>query len=175
MKEKIMTKQSELPWLTEARKHIGLAEIPGKQHNPTITNWLIKLKAWWRDDETPWCGVFVAHCLRSANRAIPKHWYRAKEYANYGTRLSKPAYGCIAVMSRQGGGHVGFVVGEVSKGGDLLILGGNQGNKVSIARFPRSRITAYVWPELGNGVKSRPTDRRYALPLGVAARSASEA
>lgn len=170
-----MTKKNELKWVAEARKHIGLVEIPGKNHNPTIVNWLIKLKAWWQDDETPWCGVFVGHCLAAANRPRPEHWYRAKAYADYGTRLSKPAYGCIAVMSRQGGGHVGFVVGEVSKGGDLLILGGNQGNKVSIARFPRSRITAYVWPPFEAGLQTHPANHRYALPIGSAAYSKSEA
>lgn len=166
---------SELSWIAEARKHIGLSEIPGPRHNTTILSWLTRLGAWWTDDETPWCGTFVAQCLEKSGREIPKHWYRAKEYANYGTRLDKPAYGCIAVLSRQGGGHVGFVVGEVSKGGDLLILGGNQGNKVSIARFPRSRITAYVWPSYANGVKSQPNNVRYALPLGTAAASKSEA
>lgn len=170
-----MTKQTLLPWIAEANKHIGLAEIPGVKHNPIIQNWLIRLKAWWNDDETPWCGTFVAHCLKESKRAIPKHWYRAKAYADYGTRLSKPAYGCLAVMSRQGGGHVGFVVGEVAKGGDLLILGGNQGNKVSIARFSRSRITAYVWPENENGTKSTPLPGRYDLPIGTAAYSKSEA
>lgn len=169
-----MIKNNELPWIAEARKHIGLSEIPGKQHNPTIRNWLIRLGAWWQDDETPWCGVFVAHCLRESARKIPKHWYRAREYEAYGTKLDKPAYGCIAVMTRQGGGHVGFVVGQTGNG-DLLVLGGNQGNKVSVARFPRSRITAYVWPELADGTKSNPAMFRYKLPIGIAGYSSSEA
>lgn len=165
----------ELPWIAEARKHIGLAEVPGKGDNPVIQRWLRELKAWWSDDATPWCGTMVAYCLRKANRSIPKHWYRALAFADYGTKLSRPAYGCIAVMSRKGGGHVGFVVGEVTKGGDLLILGGNQGDKVSIARFPRSRITAYVWPANADGTKSNPLESRYILPLGNAAYSTSEA
>lgn len=165
---------NELKWIAEARKHIGLAEIPGKQHNPTIVKWLTELKAWWKEDETPWCGTFIAHCLRTGGRSIPKHWYRAKEYAGYGTKLPKPAYGCIAVMSRTGGGHVGFVVGEDDKG-NILLLGGNQGNRVSIASFPKTRITAYVWPAQADGSLSVPMDSRYKLPLGVAAASKSEA
>lgn len=84
---------SELAWVAEARKHIGLAEVAGKQHNGTIVNWLIKLGAWWRDDETPWCGTFVAYCLRQSGRPVPRHWYRARAYESYGTRLDKPAYG----------------------------------------------------------------------------------
>ena len=33
-------------WIIEAKKHIGLAEIPGPKHNATILNWLKDLKAW---------------------------------------------------------------------------------------------------------------------------------
>lgn len=157
-----MHKQTELPWIAEARKHIGLAEIPGKRHNPTITNWLRTLKAWWSDDETPWCGTFVAHCCRTAKRGLPRHWYRAKGWLETGTRLSKPAYGCIAVFERNGGGHVGFVVGQAADGG-LMVLGGNQGNRVSIAKFERSRVVAYIWPDNGTA-KATPAATRYRLP-----------
>ncbi|MDK4611284.1 TIGR02594 family protein [Kingella kingae] len=105
-----MSNQTELPWLAEARQHIGLTEIAGKQHNSIIGNWLISLKAWWTDDETPWCGTFVAHCARTAGRDLPQHWYRALDWQNTGTRLNAPAYGCVVVFSRAGGGHVGFCV-----------------------------------------------------------------
>lgn len=40
------TKPDELAWIAEAKKHLGLQEIPGKQHNPTILKWLSELKAW---------------------------------------------------------------------------------------------------------------------------------
>lgn len=165
--------QKELPWIAEARKHIGLAEIPGKRHNGVISGWLRALKAWWDDDETPWCGTFVAHCCRAAGRDLPQHWYRAKAWADAGTRLPRPAYGCIAVFERAGGGHVGFVVGQ-DGAGNLLVLGGNQGNKVSIAAFERSRAIAYVWPS-ENGEKRVPAIGRYTLPTGRAAASRSEA
>lgn len=170
-----MTQQTELRWIAEARAHIGTREVPGKGDNPKITQWLIKLGAWWRDDATPWCGTFAAHCLKSAGRGVPRHWYRAKAYADgYGTRLTRPAYGCLAVMSRTGGGHVGFVVGRDTQG-NLLILGGNQGDAVSIARFPPGRITACIWPEMADGSKSVPRIERYTLPTGSAAASRSEA
>lgn len=164
----------ELDWVYEARKNIGVSEIPGKAENPTIQKWLRSLKAWWNSESVPWCGTFAAWCLRAGNRSIPKHWYRALAYADYGTKLKAPAYGCLAVMQRKGGGHVGFVVGQTSNNGDLLILGGNQGDKVSIARFPRHRITAYVWPNKGDGTKSVPNTARYNLPIGTAAYSTRE-
>lgn len=159
--------QPQLPnpqWLIEARQHIGLTEIAGKEHNPIIRNWLIALKAWWQDDETPWCGTFVAHCCRVGGRALPKHWYRARDWLDTGTWLSRPAYGCIAVFERKGGGHVGFVVGQ-DKDGNLLILGGNQGNRVSISPFARSRVLGYVWPSLADGKPAMPRPERFKLPV----------
>ena len=158
-----MAKQStDLPWIVEARRYVGMAEIPGKQHNPTIQNWLRTLKAWWSDDETPWCGTFVAYCCRVAGRAVPKDWFRALAWADAGERLTAPAYGCIAVFNRAGGGHVGFVVGR-DRDGNLMILGGNQGNKVSIARFAKDRVVAYIWPS--NGAQNQPAQDRYRLPV----------
>ena len=46
-----MTEQAtELPWIAEARKHIGLKEIVGPQHNKTIQLWLKELGSAWSDD-----------------------------------------------------------------------------------------------------------------------------
>lgn len=152
-----------LAWIDEAHQYVGLTEIKGSRHNKTITKWLQTLGAWWTDDETPWCGVFTAHCLTVAGRTIPKHWYRAKAYADYGMVLTRPAFGCLGVMSRTGGGHVCFVIGETT-GDCLVVIGGNQSNQVSIATYPRSRFSHFVWPPHGNGVASLPYESRYELP-----------
>lgn len=136
---------SEPSWLTLARKYVGLAEVPGKETAPTISRWLRSLKAWWSDDETPWCGVFVAAVMQEAGYERPKHWYRAKAWADYGSALSGPEKGCIVVYDRRGGGHVGFVTG-VDAAGRIFTLGGNQANKVSEVPFDRARVLAYRWP-----------------------------
>lgn len=165
----------ELSWISEARKYIGLREIKGVKHNPTILKWLDDMgkygtenKAWWRDDETPWCGLFVGHCLGETGRYVVKNWFRAREWDNAQlmTKLDKPAYGCIVTFTRQGGGHVGFVVGVDAKN-NLMVLGGNQGDEVKIAAFSRSRVTGYYWPSIwsGKAVKSSPLPGRYALPV----------
>lgn len=133
------------PWLTEARRHIGVTEIPGPAHNPVIQSWLHRLRAWWDDDETPWCGVFMAACMERAGIPIPKSWMRAKAWADWGSPLSAPIPGCIVVFEREGGGHVGLVVGRTAMGA-LMVLGGNQGDAVSIARFARDRPATYRWP-----------------------------
>lgn len=133
-------------WIVEAKKHIGLAEIPGPKHNLTILNWLKELKAWWADDETPWCGVFVAYCMKAAGVEVPKYYMRAKDWAAWGDAIKKPTLGCVVVFERQGGGHVGFVVGQDEQG-RLMVLGGNQGNRVSIAPFDPARAIAYRVPK----------------------------
>lgn len=152
-------------WVVEATKHIGLKEIAGPKHNPTILSWIKNLSGWFTDDETPWCGTFVAQCLKESGRGYPKHWYRALAYADYGTRLAKPAYGCIGVMGRTGGGHVTFIVGETKDGKYLVGLGGNQSNAVNLMKFPKSRFTAFVWPTYDSGLASSPYPSRYNLPI----------
>ena len=134
---------SEFPWMAEAYKHLGLTEIPGKQHNPTILRWIRGLGGWFTDDETPWCGTFNAHCLRTAGIAVPKHWYRAKAYLEWGVPCSARV-GAVAIFGRKGGGHVGFVVGEGDS--NLYILGGNQRNQVNITPIATSRLLGIRWP-----------------------------
>lgn len=150
-------------WMTEAFKHVGLREIPGKNHNSTILKWLVSLKAWWREDETPWCGTFVAHCLRTAKLETPKHWYRAKAYALCGSPCNKDSipFGAICIKSRQGGGHVFFAVARSRDGQTIYGLGGNQGNMVSIVPFKLGEIDAVRYPPNG-GI-------RIALPVAASA------
>lgn len=135
----------EPKYLTIARSLIGTREIIGKEHNSLIIKWLKKLNAWWLEDETAWCGTFTAHCLKEAGHDIPKHWYRAKAYLDYGVKIDSPCVGCIVIFNRTGGGHVGFVIGK-DYAGRLLVLGGNQNNQVSIAPFNLTRVAGYRIP-----------------------------
>jgi uncharacterized protein (TIGR02594 family) len=140
---------SPLPkWVDEAFRHVGLAEVPGKGHSPVILRWLKTLGAWWSEDETPWCGTFVAHCLRTANLPVPKFWMRAKAYSDHGVSCAPTAipFGAICVKSRVGGGHVFFAVAQSRNGQIIYGLGGNQGNRVSIVPFKLAEIDAIRWP-----------------------------
>jgi uncharacterized protein (TIGR02594 family) len=132
-------------WLTEARKLIGVREIPGVNHHPAIVQmWRSIRRSGIKDDETPWCAAFVGHCLERAG-IVSSRFESARSYSTWGQPLQAPVVGCIAVFTRQGGGHVGFVTG-VDRSGNLLILGGNQGNEVNIRAFPLTRLTGYRWP-----------------------------
>lgn len=135
-------------WLNNARKYLGTKEIPGPHHSNVIKGWLKKLNAWWSDDETPWCGVFVAAVMQESGLSFPKAYYRAKEWAFYGSAVNGPALGAIAVLQRPGGGHVGFVTGVTSNGSHVRLLGGNQNNMVNEAWFDTLRVVAYRKPNL---------------------------
>lgn len=165
----------ELSWVKLARDFVGQREIKGERHNPIIIEWLDDMgrfageaRAWWRDDETPWCGLFVGWVLGHSDRYVVKEWYRAKEWASKDlTQLARPAYGAIAVLDRRGGGHVGFVVGTDAQG-SIMLLGGNQGDMVQVSPFKPDRIDGYHWPSRwidGAPVRSYPADQRYDLPL----------
>lgn len=132
-------------WLQSARDYVDLKEVAGPKHNPTILGWLRDLKAWWQNDEVPWCGTFVAACLKEAGVGRPANWMRARAYLDWGRALSEPALGCIVVFERGAGGHVGFVVGQDGRG-RLMVLGGNQSNAVTIVPFERRRVLGYRWP-----------------------------
>ena len=134
-------------WLDIAESYQGLKEVPGPNHNKTITGWLEKLHAWWRDDETPWCGVFVARCMDEAGLPYPKFYMRAKAWSDYGSLLRRDrlAPGAILMFDRAGGGHVGFYVGEDA--GHYFVLGGNQGNAVNVMKLGKTRLVASRWPK----------------------------
>lgn len=146
---------TEPVWLGIARKYVGTREIPGPKHNATIMGWLKRLGSWIKDDETPWCGSFVAAVMQEAGLPYPDMYPRAKAWADYGARLQTHllAPGAILVFARQGGGHVGFYVGEDAN--FYHVLGGNQSNSVNTTRIAKSRLVASRWPK-GQPVKGGP-------------------
>lgn len=157
-------------WLDVARGYRNLREAPGAANNPVIVNWLIALKAWWRDDATPWCGTFVAHCMKESGLSIPKNWFRAKEWALWGIPVpfNQLAPGAVLVFERKGGGHVGFYVGEDAT--HFHVYGGNQSDAVNTMRLEKSRCVAARWP---SGITFKPAPVR--LTAAGAAVSTNEA
>lgn len=132
-------------WLAEARKHIGEREIKGSKHNPFILLlWRLIKRGGIKDDETPWCAAFVGGMLEEVGIKSSR-FESAKSYLEWGTKLSAPIVGCVVIFSRVGGGHVGFVTGQDAKG-NLLVLGGNQGDEVNIRAFKRDSVVGYRWP-----------------------------
>jgi hypothetical protein len=72
-----------------------------------------------------------------ADLEIPKMPLRAKEWLNFGTKQEHAMLGDVLIFSRTGGGHVGIYVGEDTN--CFHVLGGNQGDRVSIVRIDKTR------------------------------------
>jgi uncharacterized protein (TIGR02594 family) len=127
--------------LVEAVKHIGVKEIVGKKHNPTILSWAkaLGLEKVYTNDEIPWCGLFVAYCAHASGLPVVKHPLWALNWNKYGNVAQVPMLGDVLTFTRNGGGHVGIYVGEDTT--HYHVLGGNQNNSVSVSRIAKDRLS----------------------------------
>jgi uncharacterized protein (TIGR02594 family) len=134
-------------WLELAWADLGVAETPGPDHNARVVTYYADAgHPQVENDETAWCAAFVGACLERAG--IPgTRSLLARSYLAWGEPLNAFRYGAVAVLSRTADpalGHVGFLVGETAEA--VVLLGGNQGDRVSVAAFARSRLLALRWP-----------------------------
>ncbi len=169
-------KITEPVWLRDARRYLGVKEIPGPKSNPIILGFAKKLggwiSSWYTNDDTPWCGLFVANNIATTlpEEPMPANPLAALNWKKFGKEI-EPRVGAILVFGRKGGGHVGYYLGEDTT--DFHVLGANQDNAVSIKRIPKDRLEkgGVRWPATGEA----PIGGRVFLTPGGAASSKSEA
>lgn len=134
-----------------AERFVGVRETAGLASTPLIVAMLRLDQAWPGGDDVAWCSAFVnwiAWLLRlpRSKSLAARSWLTvgrlvALEHARPGfdvvilTRGAEPQPGPHVVDAP---GHVGFFAGFES--GYVWILGGNQGDAVSLARFPSGRV-----------------------------------
>lgn len=134
-------------WMINAKKELGTKEGPGSLNNPKVVSfWKEAGLSWIKDDATPWCAGFVNAMLeRSGIKGTRAA--NARSFSKYGDNCDSHYYGSIIVFSRPPSlfnGHVGFLVAHSAT--HVLVIGGNQGDQVSYAKFPKSRIIAKRFP-----------------------------
>ena len=127
--------------IQEALALYGTREIEGEKHNPVILDWAreVGIKGY-NADEVPWCGLFAAVVVKRAGFAVVAGPLWARGWAAFGQAADRASLGDVLVFARGSGGHVGFYVAEDAKA--YHVLGGNQGNAVSITRISKDRLIA---------------------------------
>lgn len=95
---------------------------------------------WVVSDETPWCSAFASFICKFCG-VIRSKSLAARSWLGIGRPIgiNDAEIGFdVIILERGAGGHVGFFAGF--DGDDVILLGGNQGDSVSYAKFPRIRI-----------------------------------
>ncbi|WP_111893491.1 TIGR02594 family protein [Acinetobacter sp. MB5] len=87
-------------------------------------------------DKNPWCASFVNYCLKETNYKMSKALASSQSFKwdSSFVKISKPAYGAIAVWTSEEDkryGHVCFVLG-ISGTANFIRLGGNQGDMITV-------------------------------------------
>lgn len=175
-----MNLPTQYQWLTKLKglpntirlglKEFGVKEVVGRGSNATIIGWRDQLNLagvpikGFSDDDIAWCGLFVAFIawmrMKVAGEVVKDPLW-ARNWSRYGVEVSTrrggklvhvrgrvPSLGDVLVFERGDGGHVGFYVGEDSA--CFHVLGGNQGNRVSIVRMDKGRCLAVRRPPYVN-------------------------
>lgn len=128
-------------WLAIAEAEIGQEEVEGGGDNPRIEAYHATTQGGAASDSVPWCSSFVNFCVRNAGLQGTNS-KSARSWMNWGRDAAGFTPGCIVILKRGAAplGHVGFFVG--TEGGRVRLLGGNQGNRVSIASFDADQVMA---------------------------------
>ena len=133
-----------------AQRYIGIKELSIEKHDHPLIQWWLSLCGFdlSAPDETPWCSAFVNGIAWELRLPRSKS-AAARSWLTVGTPIAPPAVAVVGydvvVLQRGSGeqpgpevisapGHVGFFAGYDR--GNILILGGNQGNQISIQPFP---------------------------------------
>lgn len=158
-------KESQEPMYTMVQKYhvyVGITDDPTTtkiENNP---------------NNVAWCASFVSWCLGEAGYKNPKTagsrlYLKDKGSDKTMKLIDEPIYGAVAVFSDcsksgtvKSSGHVGFVYGKKS-GDTMLILGGNQGNKLKVSQYDCSKNVFVSYTD-SKGVKHYKKFRGYYIP-----------
>ncbi|MEE8579365.1 MAG: TIGR02594 family protein [Hyphomicrobium sp.] len=134
-----------------AQRFAGMAEVSGKTANPQIMAMLSLDAKWPEDDSVPWCSAFVNYVAWLLRLPRSKS-LRARSWLETGVPVplsyAEPGFDVVILKRGKGDqpgpevikapGHVGFFAGI--DGGQVLLLGGNQSDQVSIGSYLGERV-----------------------------------
>jgi len=106
---------------------------------------------------TAWCAAFVNATLQQSGQTGTGK-LNARSYMDWGQAVDQPQRGDVAVFSRGDPsgwqGHVGFFDGY-DDNGRIRVLGGNQGDAVSVASYDPASLLGFR--RGGSGMPGQPT------------------
>lgn len=161
-------KEHPAPWINEMSRYLGMHEV---RDNGVLTTWLKGGDAYLGDPAVfPWCGDAVETALKtslglsmwknSMHPALQQNLFWALNWKFFGKACPYNTFGAVAVFSRKGGGHVGFVMAVDEDRQRLLIRGGNQSNTVSDAWMEmdgaNTKLVATRVPSYASGRDEKP-------------------
>ena len=134
-----------------AQRFVGMREVAGIKDNPMIMEMLTRENDWPEHDEVPWCSAFVNWVCWLLRLPRSKS-LRARSWLEVGwtVDLADARVGVDVVILWRGDepqpgrevidapGHVGFYAGQDDT--YVQILGGNQGDAVSIRSYQKKRV-----------------------------------
>ena len=135
-----------------AKRFLGIKEIKGSLDNPMILAMLQLDQSWPQNDEVPWCSAFVNYIcwllgLPRSKSLMARSWLLVGQEIK---RKIDAVIGFDIIILKRGigdqpdasvidaPGHVGFFYGF--NAGKVGILGGNQGDAISVQEFPDNQI-----------------------------------
>jgi uncharacterized protein (TIGR02594 family) len=150
---KLMADEMDIPAaLAIAITQIGEREVAGTGTNPIIADYFTATSYRATSDEVPWCSAFACWCCESAGILSPRSasalaWINWNNSKGRRESTSAPRRGDILVYARPEAGptagHVGFYASTENNG--LWVLGGNQGNEVSIVLRKDKPLAVLGW------------------------------
>jgi uncharacterized protein (TIGR02594 family) len=177
------------PWLAAMRAITGLTETPGSADNPKImfmADYIAtkypeqkSYAAMYTGDDVAWCGLTVGFVMAAADiepvfgPTDTDRWMWAQAWGGKyweADEIDDPCLGCVAVMSREGGGHVCLVEAwsegsdTFTSGGQFKGRGGNQSDMVNVSTQSVSNVIAWMWPR--GHRKPEPSLKRPELAKG---------
>ena len=138
-----------------ASKYLGAHE---KSHKSTLRNFFVKSTGKDLDpSKVAWCAKFVNSVMESTGIKGTGS-LAARSFLKWGTPTNSPQKGDVVVLWRKGRnsqfGHVGFFAGYDSNG-NIKILGGNQGDAVSVRTYNRDRLLGFRRPPSADTIKTQ--------------------
>ncbi|MBB3453875.1 uncharacterized protein (TIGR02594 family) [Rhizobium sp. BK313] len=134
---------TDLPWISEAKKHVGLQEVRDKK---ALMAYFATAGLHYDPSVTAWCGIGMATFFHNSlpKQPLPENPAWALNWLKFGVKCT-PQVGSILVFSRNGGGHVAICLGQYN--GGYVCLGCNQDNEICIEVHTKTGFQGARWPD----------------------------